>query len=103
MPDDGQGRDRIFLEEMRGEMKALREGLSILPEIKEIVMEHSERLTGIDGRLVVLEDIAREHSAILGQHSEDITEIKATLGQHGEDLTEIKHAVVGLQAASHTH
>lgn len=93
---DDEQRQGITNEFLNDKIDKVLELVVDVPKIKDIVLEHGERLDRIERRLIVVESIVTEHSADLKEHTADLKEIKQILGGTVDDVAELK-------LTSHTH
>lgn len=110
MTEEDETRWRILVEKMASDIELVKESTSQIPGLVEDVATLKSDVTEVKGKLIVHEQILREHSADIREIKGDVKELKQIVAQHSKDITElkidvkeIKDAVVGVQATSHTH
>ena len=101
--DEDEDRQWVLVEKMASDMQAIKEQVSLIPEM-------NERLGRVEIDLAEVKTTVRSHTIILKEHSADIRALKADLGELKADVKEIKQivgghaeAIVELKLASHTH
>jgi len=93
---DDASRDRILSEQLLDRLGRIEDLVKDVPVMKEMLVDHGERLERIETRLDVHEDILREHSIVLREHSADLSELKQLVGGQMEKIAD-------LHAVAHTH